>query len=721
MKKSLVALLLCAGIAGQSVSAANFGACTHMGLGSAYDNVLNVKSAGELELGWIRDECRWNYMQSGKDGKFTIREKDMDYIKRVDEAGINQLLLLAYGNTSYDGVTDDTAFPTQDNLDYYNGFLDYVRYTVETVGDYVDAYEIWNEPNIESFNVNGTATDYAKLFLDSKAIIDELDPTARVICGSITGADGSPIEFAEGIFDYIKAQGDVNELIDIFSIHLYTSGSDENYRKSLNTWEEFFDSYGFTGDVWMTENGSSAGDGLGEEHQAAYLSKIATHWDNWLNANNRNGINIWYDLRNDVGISDYEDNLGLVNAQHHIKPAGKAMLNYNRLLGSAKINGVSQIKTKDNFLGSDEYGYLGTYSDFGRTIYVGFDSNDNNKTTNVTLSGDVAYVYDYTGTLTETITSPTESMAITLADKPVFVEVVTYETEISEVAYDDRQGVINVSGKSSAGDIVTIELMQDGNVIKSQKAKVTDSEFAGWISVLDSGEYTLRVGYPELTALGKANGWSEYTVSVSGVKKSQSEISVAVAYSAEEKKVSLEAAITNPAAEQYVTVLVVPKSMDVSDIDMDAVGYIRQLPVEDGKLSAEFTLPDYFTTDAAVYLGGTGIDAAASGDADIAESDYLYVAGFDMTKGDSLSASALCRNFNETERKATIMIAQYDELGNLEDVAVEKKTIPAKSYAIAECKLEGVAINSDATSAKAYIWDDISTMMPLADFDTADF
>ena len=292
MKKSLIALLLCAGLVGQSVSAAGLGACTHMGLGNGYDNSLNINSAKELKLGWIRDECRWDYMQNGKDGSFAIRDKDMDYIKMVDAAGINQLLILAYGNKTYEGVTEGVDFPTIENEDYFNGYLDYVRYTVGKVGEYVDAYEIWNEPNIEGFNPNGTPEDYARLFLAAKAIVNELDPTARVLGGCITGGTKEAINWGRDIFEYISKQGDVNQLIDIFSIHLYSSGNDENYRKALNSWEELFDTYGFTGDVWMTENGSSAGDGLGEEHQAAYLGKIAMHWDNWLKANNRNGINI---------------------------------------------------------------------------------------------------------------------------------------------------------------------------------------------------------------------------------------------------------------------------------------------------------------------------------------------------------------------------------------------------------------------------------------------
>ena len=202
-----------------------------MGLGITYDNIANIQSARDTRVEWIRDEARWSDMQSGADGEIKIRDKDLDYIKRVDKARINQLLLLSYGNDNYEGIEADTVFPKQDNKTYYNGYLDYVRYTVSQVKDYVDAYEIWNEPNIKGFNYNllANGTDYAKLYLDAKAIIDELDPTAMVVCGAITGTDDADTDFGKAIFDYVKTKGDVNSLIDAFSIHLYTQLSDEVY------------------------------------------------------------------------------------------------------------------------------------------------------------------------------------------------------------------------------------------------------------------------------------------------------------------------------------------------------------------------------------------------------------------------------------------------------------------------------------------------------------
>ena len=64
--------------------------------------------------------------------------------------------------------------------------------------------------------------EYAKLYLDAAKIIKEKDPTARVLCGAMMGDSQASRRYGEQIFTYIASEGDVNELIDVFSIHKYS-------------------------------------------------------------------------------------------------------------------------------------------------------------------------------------------------------------------------------------------------------------------------------------------------------------------------------------------------------------------------------------------------------------------------------------------------------------------------------------------------------------------
>lgn len=714
---SVVSLLLVSAMT-TTAFADSYGVCTHMGQMNSYENTINIFSAGSVGASWIRDGCIWSDMQGTKNGEFKIRDKDINYIKKADDAGLNQLLVLAYGNPQYDGVEDWQTFPKQDNKDYYDGWLDYVRYTVEKVKDYVDAYEIWNEPNIESFNYKNLAdgTDYAKLYLDTKAIINELDPTARVLCGAVTGYDET---FGKAVFEYVKTQGNVNELIDVFSIHEYSQLDMEAYATALSNWESLFDSYGFTGDVWMTENGVTADNSNSrtETTQAQAVAKLAIQWERYLKDNNRNGVSFWYDLRNDPGQTDYEANFGLVDEEYIIKPSGKAMQTYNMLVGNKTLASVEKVKTKNNIISSDEYGYLATYSGDSGTVYIGYDDNNNSKSKTVNLSGDVAYVYDCFGNITAKIDNPSGTRSITLKSEPTYIECRSVAASVENVAYDSAEGIINVKGMYNGGESITVELMKDNTAVESYTAVVENGTFRKWFSFDGEGEYTVRVGKPEFEALGKSSGWAEQTISIDKQNTAPAfDVSTKTAYDADSKTVSISGKINNCEGNQAVTVLAVPAAMDINSVDIAAAAYIGQTAVSDGDFSVEFEVPDYFTTDMAIYLGGTGLTAVKNGSAEIAESDYLYVAGLELNKGNALKATAVVRNFNETERKAVLIVAQYNG-ETLVGVETKPQTIPAKTYATIECSSDDVAIESKATSAKAFIWNDMNGIVPLFNAD----
>lgn len=711
------------GISAMTVHGAQFGVCTHMGLNNNYSNKTNVETAEKVNAGWVRDECRWQFMQTSYDTPLKIRDKDLEYIKKTDEAGINQLLILAFGNTNYDKLKDSN-FPTQEDSTYYNGFLDYVRYTVSTVGEYVDAYELWNEPNIEGFNygLQASGTDYAKLYLDVNKIIDELDPGATLLCGSITGAGETDLGYAQAIFDYIKTQGDVNSLIDAFSIHIYTNNLENGYVPALGKWEKLFDSYGFDGDVWMTENGvSSNTDNNTQAEQAAYIARVGLQWENYLKENNRSGVNFWYDLRDDgQDPANYEHRLGLVDYMYNPKPAFFAMKAYNDLTGGKILDEITEVKTQNNIFSSDEYGYLAKFSDDEETVYIAYDMNENSGTINVPLSGDIAWVYDYLGNEIEEIQNPSGTKAIDPKTEAVYVKCKDCIVSIDSAVYNEDNNVVEVSGSYNNGDEVTIELLLNRNVVLERKAEVKDGKFNMWFSYTQPGEYVIRAGKPEYEKIGMSAGWVEKSIGISGLQRPSFDVETNVSYDVQTKKVSMTGKITNYEDEQLVTVMAVPDSMDIENVDFEALAYIGQVPVTDGSFSLEFDVPEYFETKMAIYLGGTGIGQVTEKKAYIEEGKYVYVASLDITKGDSLSSSAVIKNFTETDKKASIIIAQYDNAGRLLKMEVSEKSIPAKTYKAVEYSLKDVLIETDAKKAKAFIVSDLTGFVPLSELEEKD-
>ena len=121
---------------------------------------------------------------------------------------------------------------------------------------------------------------------------------------------------------------------------------------------------------------------------------------------------------------------------------------------------------------------------------------------------------------------------------------------------------------------------------------------------------------------------------------------------------------------------------DINNVDINAAAYIRQIPATNGEFTANFKIADYYSTKMAIYLGGTGIDTKVKNEADVAENKYVYVASLDIGGTNTLTATALVRNFAEIEKEAYIIVAQYSADNELEDVRIEKKTIPAKTISI---------------------------------------
>lgn len=703
LKKAVSLSLIGAFCVSSVVSAQGFGVSTHMGLNDDYDNDVCLHSIKKVGSDWIRDESRWKYMQNGENGTFSMRYKDIDYIKSAHKKGINQLLILAFGNTSYAGITSESTIPTQSNTNYYNGYLNYVRETVNAVKDYVEAYEIWNEPNYVNFNATSVSgTEYAKLYLDAREIIKELDPTATVLCGSVTGTNGEGEAFAKEIFEYVKTKDDVNTLIDAFSIHVYEQQDNGVYAAQLEKYEKVFDDYGYNGDVWMTENGVTAYGSISGTEQAQRVAKIGITWENYLKTNNRDGVNFWYTLVNKNGDSQYENNFGLFDLNYDFKESGLAVKTYNTLTKDKKFENVSNVGN----------GYLAKYTGDKGIVYAMYDNSKKAKA-EIALSGDIAYVYDYSGEVTETIKNPTGTKNVSLTESPLYIECRNVLSKIDSLSYDKENAILAVSGEYNGGDTVTIELIKDGITSDKQTAVVTDGKFDRWFSFIGDGEYTVRVGKDEMSEIGKTSGWAEKKITVEDpYATTVFDTGTKILYDAVSRKVSISGKIKNAKQNGSVTVLAVPKSMNLENIDLNGAAYIGQTKTQKGEFNTEFYLPDGFACDIAIYLGGTDIKNLFTDDISVGKGGFVYVSGLEIDKGSVLKATAFVQNFTDSDKNAMLIITQYDDK-KIVDIKYENKVVKAKTYTTIECTLDNVEICDNATKASAFIWNNTDGIVPL--------
>jgi len=104
-------------------------------------------------------------------------------------------------------------FSSQEDLDRY---LEFVRFIVGHFSDRVEAYEIWNEPNVSDCGQFIAIDDYLNLVRNVVPVIREASPDAAIVVGSVT-----PLPFLgaqEYLFEILAS--DVMPLVDGIAWHV---------------------------------------------------------------------------------------------------------------------------------------------------------------------------------------------------------------------------------------------------------------------------------------------------------------------------------------------------------------------------------------------------------------------------------------------------------------------------------------------------------------------
>ena len=180
--KRLIALVICVTTLLSAVGVRAMNIATYsFRYGSATDIVVD----GKDDL-WVRDMLEWAEIEQTK-GEIVIPEYFRERYKRITQEGKKIVLVLCYGNPIYSGTTN-VVMPTVSNKTYFDAWINYVSTMVNEFKDIVDHFEIWNEPNLSYANSNASADEYAELCVETKKVIEKIQPQAVVIGGAIAYA-----------------------------------------------------------------------------------------------------------------------------------------------------------------------------------------------------------------------------------------------------------------------------------------------------------------------------------------------------------------------------------------------------------------------------------------------------------------------------------------------------------------------------------------------------
>jgi hypothetical protein len=145
-------------------------------------------------------------------------EKLDSYVSQAQQHGTEVLLPLA-GSPRWASAQPNTPSP------YYPGFtaeptdIDYWRTYVKTVATRykgrIQAYEIWNEPNLKDF-WSGTSDQMLTLTKEASLIIRSVDPKAIIVSPSATGDFGIP-----WLADFLNKGG--GQYVDVIGFHFYVN------------------------------------------------------------------------------------------------------------------------------------------------------------------------------------------------------------------------------------------------------------------------------------------------------------------------------------------------------------------------------------------------------------------------------------------------------------------------------------------------------------------
>ena len=464
-----------------------------------------AETAKKAGFGGLRDEIKWDWVETGKK-IYSLPEKPGKIPDLVTGMGLEQMLILAYGNPYYDNTEPSDLFIVPYTDEGIKGYADYCAYMARTFKGKVKYYEIWNEYNIKQFNAQERGADvYAKLLRAASAAIKAEDANAKIVAMATAGV---ATDFIKGVLD--EGAGDC---IDVISVHpyQYAGYSEQTMTDQIAELKKVIGGRNIP--VWFTENGwttcQNSWNSVSERQQAAFSIRSYA-------LSQAKGLcerTYWYDIQNDgTDKNESEHNYGLLEAASGVrvpgaaKPAFIALAGTNKLLANAEyVSGIEKDGVYAfNFVRADGKNVAVLWADSAREIVLNLGAKE-------------IGIHDMYSNVTGTQSKLSGTYKIAVGEEPVYVtgdfkafaegeekDAGTLKLEVSPF-YRDAECVFTLSVKNSYAKefvgILNIEAIDaDGNVkaAKSEPLSVPGScEYAKAITapITEAGEYILKVTF----------------------------------------------------------------------------------------------------------------------------------------------------------------------------------------------------------------------------------
>lgn len=176
-----------------------------------------LQLVNEMGFGWVKQMFEWRYIEPHEKGKFDWVEPDR-VVSEVEKAGLKMIARLGDQPKWANPGIWPTVGPPRDLADFGN----FVGALAERYKGRIQAYQIWNEPNLarEWGNQPPNPAQYAEMLRIANLEVKKADPNARVITAGLSpttaaGAIAMPdVEFARGMY-----KAGARESFDFLGVH----------------------------------------------------------------------------------------------------------------------------------------------------------------------------------------------------------------------------------------------------------------------------------------------------------------------------------------------------------------------------------------------------------------------------------------------------------------------------------------------------------------------
>lgn len=275
----------------------------------------------KANIGGARLELGWNNFELEPNNFDWSKSSEKDFYDELKANNMDVLALLCRMPTHYEAVRSFTIPETEKQIE---GYKKYIEFMLKEIGDYTRYYEIWNEPNMTTFNYRRAPGDvYMAITKIAADLIHKANKDNEVCAFGMTylGLKKSDISKRLPKVYYTEClDSGLCDCVDAIAIHPYggIDSLEKRVMENIVGWyrDEFKAKYNKTLPMWNTELGYSASQLDSEDRKGFYNSRSCIY----LKSRDLATFNCFYNFEK-KGTIDYdrEFQFGMVSGVKHRK------------------------------------------------------------------------------------------------------------------------------------------------------------------------------------------------------------------------------------------------------------------------------------------------------------------------------------------------------------------------------------------------------------------